>query len=332
MCDIICIIQDITSSLLTSNHHFEDITPSILDIMSMVSVITPTLSLISQPLYVWYHIQYMWDSLSTILMTSYPLCMATQPCVWLHHTQHMNDMICATEDVTSTLSHQATISMTSHPLQAWHHTRCIRHCTNSIFVITNSPVLSHPLLYDITPTICVTLYALYITLYPLLMSSHYSTYDSTNLTYEYTSSMQFKIYTIPLTSQSLVCVITPTVFRASHPLFIWHHTRDRYSIFCTIEDITSSLYEIKPSLLWHHTHYIWHRIYAISVTTSTLLMISHQLYLWNIILYICRHHIHCIQQHIHYICAITATIPWSHTHTFHDITPFVYMTLHPLYV
>ena len=131
----------------------------------------------------------------------------------------MYAIICTTEDVTSTLSQQATIFMTSHPLQAWHHTPCIRHCTNSIFFITTSPLLSHPLLYHITSTICVTSYALYITSYPLLMSSHYCTYDSAALTYKTTSSMQFKIYTIPLTSHSLVCVITLTVLRASHPLF-----------------------------------------------------------------------------------------------------------------
>ena len=144
--------------------------------------------------------------------------------------------------------------------------------------------------------------------------------------------MQFKIYTIHVTSQSLVCVITPTLLRASHPLFVWHHTRHRYSNFCTVEDITSSLYEIKPPFLGHHSHYIWHHIDAISVTTSTLLMISHQLSLWELIIYICWHHIHWIQQHIHYIFSITATVPVSHIHTFHDVTPFVYMTLHALYI
>ena len=154
----------------------------------------------------------------------------------------MYDIIKATEDVTSTLSQQAAIFMTSHPLQAWRYTHCIRHRTHCIFVITTSPLISHPLLHDITPTICVTSYALYITSYPLLMSSHYSTYDSTTLTYETTSSMQFKIYTIPVTSQSLVCVITPTVQKASHPLFVSYHTRHKYSIFCTIGDVTSTLY------------------------------------------------------------------------------------------
>ena len=242
----------------------------------------------------------------------------------------MCDILCTADDIAYTLSHQTTVFIMSHPLQAWHHTPCITHQTNCIFVITTSPLTSHPLLHDTTPTIFVISYALYITSYPLLMSSHYSAYDSTTLTYEATSSMQFKIYTIYLTSQSLVCVITPTVSRTSHPHFVWHHTCHRYSIICTIEGITSSLYEIKPPFFWHHTHYIWYRIDSISVTTSTLLMISHQMYLWDLILYIWRHHIHCIQQDIQYICNITATVPVSHTHSFHDIIRFVYMTLHPL--
>ena len=236
----------------------------------------------------------------------------------------MYDIICVTKVVTSTLSHQATIFITSHPLQEWHHSPCIRHHTNCFFVVTTSPLISHPLLYDITPTICVTSYALYITSYPLLILSHYSTYDSTTLTYETTSHMQFKIYTIPVTSQSLVWVITPTVFRLSHPLFVWHHSRHTYSILCTIEDITSSLYEIKAPFLWHHTHYIWPRIDAISVTTSTLLMISHQLYLWDLILYICRHHIHCIQQYIPYIFPSQPLCLC--------LTPTVSMISHTLYI
>ena len=267
------------------------------------------------PLYLWHHTHYVWQH---------------NPVCWLHHTRQMYDIVCTTEDVTSTLSLRVTIFMISHPLQAWHHTPCIRYCTHCIFVITTSPLTSHPLLHDTTPTIFVISYALYITSYPLLMSSHYSAYDSTTLTYEATSSMLFKIYTIYLTSQSLVCVITPTVSRTSHPHFVWHHTCHRYSIICTIEGITSSLYEIKPPFFWHHTHYIWYRIDSISVTTSTLLMISHQMYLWDLILYIWRHHIHCIQQDIQYICNITATVPVSHTHSFHDIIRFVYMTLHPL--
>ena len=180
-----------------------------------IFVITPTLSIISQPLYVWYHIQYMWDFLSTIFMTSYPICISQTcvlitPCsayIW-HHLCYRRRNIHSITASHNLYDFTSTSGMTSHP-----H---IRHHTNCILVITCSPLISHPLLYDITCTICVTSYALYITSYPLLMSSHYSTYDSTNLTYETTSSMQFKIYTIHVTSQSLVCVITPTLCITSH--------------------------------------------------------------------------------------------------------------------
>ena len=237
--------------------------------------------------------------------------------IWDHWTS---------DDVTSTLSKQTTLFMMSHPLQAWHLTHSIRHRTHCIFVITTSPLISQPLLYDITPTICVTSYALYLTSHPLLMSSHYSAYDSTTSICETTSSMQGHIYPIHVTSQPLICVITPTVLTTSHPLFVWHHTLHMCSIFCTIEDITSSLYDIKAPFLWHHPHCIWHLIQGISVITSTVLMISHQLYLWDLIRYIWRPCIHCIQHHIHYICKIIATVsvshplyPWYQTHYMFNI-------------
>ena len=100
-------------------------------------------------------------------------------------------------------------------------------------------------------------------------------------------------------------------------------------IVCTIQDITSSLYELKPPFLWHHAHYIWHHGHCICVTTSIVLMISHQLYLWDLIRYISSHHILCLQHHIHYICSITATgsvssqphCRWYHTLYMYDITP-----------
>ena len=182
----------------------------------------------SHQLYRWYHSHNIYDITSSLCAPFCPLYLRYRThCVWqhntvcwLHNTRHMYDIIYATEDVTSTLQQQAIIFVTSHPLQAWHHTPCFRHRTNCIFVITTSPLKSHTLLYDITPTLCVTSYALYISSYPLLMSSHYCSCDSTNLTYETTSSMQFKTYSIHVTSQSLVCVITSTLLRESHKHFV----------------------------------------------------------------------------------------------------------------
>ena len=63
-------------------------------------------------------------------------------------------------------------------------------------------------------------------------------------------------------------------------------------IVSTIQDITSSLYDLKPPCLCHHTHCIWHRVHSLCVITSTVLMTSQQLYFWDHIRSN-SHHIHC---------------------------------------
>ena len=103
--------------------------------------------MISQPLYVWYHIQYSETFCPLYLWHHIHYVWQHNPVCWLEHTRYMCDIMCTTEDITSTLSQQATIFMTSHPLQAWHHTPCIRHHTNCLFVITTSPLISHPLFF-----------------------------------------------------------------------------------------------------------------------------------------------------------------------------------------
>ena len=98
-------------------------------------------------------------------------------------------------------------------------------------------------------------------------------------------------------------------------------------IVCKIEDITSSFYDLTPPCLCHHPHYIWHRVNCICVITSTVLMISHQLYFWDHIRYNSWHHIHCIWHDSHWICAITPTrsmishpiYVWHHTHYMYNI-------------
>ena len=97
---------------------------------------TPTLSMISQPPYIWYHIRYMCDSLPTMFMISYPLCKTTQHCLLLIPHSAYVWHICTTDDIKSTLSQQnhhiydvtSTSGMasqpqyqTSHPLYLCHH-------------------------------------------------------------------------------------------------------------------------------------------------------------------------------------------------------------------
>ena len=104
-----------------------------------------------------------------------------------------------------------------------------------------------------------------------------------------------------------------------------------YGIVCTIQDITSSLYDLRPLCLCHHTHYIWHPVHCICGITFTVLMISQQLYFWDHIRYNTHHHIHCIWHDIHWICVITHTrlmishpfYVWHHTH-------YMYNTIYTL--
>ena len=75
---------------LTSNHHLENITPTLLDIVSTVSVswqqlcrwyhshymydITYSICEVFSPLYLWHHIRYIWQH---------------NPVYWLHHSAHV---------------------------------------------------------------------------------------------------------------------------------------------------------------------------------------------------------------------------------------------------
>ena len=167
----------------------------------------------------------------------------------------MYDILCTANDIISTLSHQTTEFMRSHPLQAWHHNPCIIHHTQCIIVITTSPLISHPLFYDITPTFCVRSYSLNISWHPILMSSHYCIDDITNSIYETISSMR-ATYTLNMRhhrhylGHHIHCIdnITSTLFMISHSPYVWHslcYTR-----------ITSSLFHLKPPFWGHHTHYI----------------------------------------------------------------------------
>ena len=111
--------------------------------------ITATTWEVLHSVYLWHHIPYVFGKISAKVWHHNTLC-------WCHHTRHMCDILCTADDITYTLSHKTTVFMMSHPFQAWHHTPCIRHCTHCIFVITTSPLISHPLLNDLTPTFCVT--------------------------------------------------------------------------------------------------------------------------------------------------------------------------------
>ena len=94
-------------------------------------------------------------------------------------------------------------------------------------------------------------------------------------------------------------------------------------IVCTIQEITSSLYDLRQLCLCHHTHYIWHRVDCICVITSTVLMRSHQLYFWDHICYNSQNHIHSIQHYRH--CMISQPL-----HSWHQI-PYIWYHLQGLW-
>ena len=93
---IISNIYDTTSILLSLQHNYTwHLTHYNWPHVHCICVITSTLSMISQPINVWYHIQYLYDVLSTIFITSYPLFMTSQHCVlmtphsaYVWHTLH----------------------------------------------------------------------------------------------------------------------------------------------------------------------------------------------------------------------------------------------------
>ena len=183
----------------------------------------------------------------------------------------MYDILCTADENAPTLSHQTTVFMMSHPLKAWNHSPCIRHHTHCIYVITLSLLTSHPLLYDTTPTFCVTSYELYITSQPILMSSHYSTYDITASIYETTSSMR-ATYTLNMWHDSHYLGHHTHSIDNITPLFLWHHIRHMCGIVCIIQDITSSILTSN-----HHFEDITPTILDIMSTVSVS---SHQLYRW----------------------------------------------------
>ena len=93
-------------------------------------------------------------------------------------------------------------------------------------------------------------------------------------------------------------------------------------IVCTIQDIRSSLYDLKPPCLCHHTNYIWHCAHCICVITCTVLMISHKLYFWDLICYNSRYHIPCIRRDSN--CMPSQSLHSWHQIPKYDITSRVY--------
>ena len=119
----------------------------------------------------------------------------------------------------------------------------------------------------------------------------------------------------------------------SEQLYVWHHTHFIYDIFCTIHNVTSTLWvhtivvtSLHPLHSWHHTHhtlcktshtwqhksyichltlYIWQYIHCICVVKPSVSILLHPLSVWHYTLY-AWHHIQYAWHHMNTL--------WHHTH------------------
>ena len=135
---------------MASHHFIYDVKSTISNITFTLSDLTSTVSMSSHSLSQRYHSHPMYDITYSIQVTSYPLYLwhhihyvrqHNTVCFW-YHIRHMCDIICTTDDITSTLSHQtsvydvtSTTGMTSHPLCKTSHTLYLCHHNLSTDII-----------------------------------------------------------------------------------------------------------------------------------------------------------------------------------------------------
>ena len=280
--------------------------------------------MISQPPYVWSHIQYTCDILSTIFMISYPLCMTTQHSVWLiphsayvwHHLHFRCYHIHSITPNHSIYDVTSTSGMISQPLYQTSHPLYLRHHNLSTDIIPTF-VWYHTHYMDeiictlhniISTTYVITLlylwhHSLYIWNHIQYVGPHiHCTCDitATNLCHHSHSieNITHAVYDIRLVR----CMASFALYRTSHPRFMTsnHHF---YDITPTIFDIVSNVSVSSPPMYW------WYH-------TDWIIEISSAIY----------------DNIISIVYDITALNVCHHTHSFNDITPFVYRTSHPLYV
>ena len=149
----------------------------------------------------------MWDILSTIFMTSYPLCMTSQTSVLItphsayvwHHLHYRRHHIQSITPSYNLYDFTSTSGMTSNTLFQTSHQLYLCH---------------HNLSTDITPT----LYDIICTIYniisnPCVITLIYLWQHKLDIWNHIKYAVQ--IYIIHVTSQSLICVITPTLCMTS---------------------------------------------------------------------------------------------------------------------
>ena len=200
-----------------------------------MSDITSNVSVSSQPMYQFYQTQCMYDITSTICMKSYVIRVTSHPLFMT--SQHFF----MTSSPLYMTSHP--LYLTLPPLHLCHHTHSINDITANICMILHPVYVWHPIhyIYDIIPSmydittlcvedttlsICMTSFALQVTLHPPYHNKPQYLWFHIHLRHDITPTL---------------LDIPPTVSLSSQPLQ-WYHTH-----FCM-----TSL----PLYVWHHMHFI----------------------------------------------------------------------------
>ena len=211
-------------------------------------------------------------------MASHPLYDPKPQYLWCHiHFRH--DITPPVSDITPTVSlssqplhwYHTYFWMTSHPPSVWHHMHYLYHHIQSLCHHISVLMTSQPLNMKPHP-VCRATYTLYMRHHSHYLCPHTHCIDN----------------------------ITPIHCMISHSPYVWHclpYTSHHILILWP-----------QTSVLCHHTHYIWYRVHCICVISSTVLMISHQLYFWDHLCYNSRQYINCIRHDRHCV-----TSQWLHS-------------------
>ena len=267
-----------------------------------------------------HHIIY--EIICTVFMTSLPLYLKWHPPYLCHHNDSIDGLgptVCMTSHPSyvchlmhSTQRHihalwlHTIVVITLHPLHSWHHTPYIWHHThgNTNFIsaiwhtISNTTstvsVSGNPgyqlyhthSLYDITHTIRVTSYSVYMLSHQLFMTLYPSMYNIT--------------HSIVMTSYP-ICTLSPHCFHDNTT---------------TIPDISPIIFDITATVSVSSQRWHTHLYRCITVSmTSQVCKSSHLAHVW--------HHTKSTSHHIHTLWYQLSCL-WHHKHCIHDIRSPLY--------
>ena len=185
------------------------------------------------------------------------------------------------------------------------------------FYVTSQPLLmtSQDCIHDITSTLFMTPYPLYMTCHTLYL------WHQSHCYYDKIPTMFLTLYSVYMTSQTVnewqhndciwhythcICVIKPIWLMTSHHMYVWSHTHCMHETRDILCDIASTLVDNTTLFVCHGTHSVYEIICTIYVVTHIVCIITKALYLaWDLL--------NC---HLfHSVC--------NHTLSVEDITPTV---------